>query len=278
MLLMLTTYGRANRQITYNNLPPDLQKQVLFVIQERERHLYPGKRGVVLPARIQTLYEARQFLIERFNEPICLLDDDLDFAVRREDDRTKFRQPTEDDIRQLFDGLALELETTPLVGVAAREGGNRNTEGWYEATRQMRIHALDPVFFRKHGIRFDRVKVMEDFDATLQVLATGTPNLVLNDWVTNQAGSNTEGGCSHYRTMEVQEESAKELARLWPKYVQLVRKTTKGSWNGKERTDVRVQWKKCYEDALQRIQDAGRSSEGDTEAEDEGSLPRTEIE
>lgn len=269
MKLLLTTYGRANRQITYNNLPPDLQKQVLFVIQDREKHLYPGKKGVLLPPHIQTLYEARQFLIERFNEPICLLDDDLDFAVRRSDDRTKFRQPEPSDIHDMFATLQLELEVYPLVGIAAREGGNRNTDISYQATRQMRIHALDPIFFRRHGIRFDRVKVMEDFDATLQVLATGNPNFVLNEWVTNQAGSNTEGGCSHYRTMEVQEESAKELARLWPKYVQLVRKTTKGSWNGQERVDVRVQWKRCYEDACERIQDAGRSSQGDRQAEEE---------
>ena len=249
MKILILTYGRHDRQITFNNLPPEIQAKVLFVVQDREKHLYPGKKGVLLPPGIETIGQSRQFLVERFHEPICMLDDDLEFAVRRVDDPSKFRAPEPTDILHMFDLLEAESENYRMVGVSAREGANRNTALNIEVGRQMRIHVVDPFYFRKEGIRYDRVKVMEDFDAILQVLSKGEPNLILNGWVHNQGGSNTEGGCSSYRTPEVQEESAKELAKLWPKYVQCVRKTTKESWGGGERTDVRVQWKKCYEDA-----------------------------
>jgi hypothetical protein len=137
------------------------------------------------------------------------------------------------------------LDTTPLVGFGAREGGNRISTPISHATRQMRVHGIDLRYFREANIRFDRVIVMEDFDVTLQVLRTGRANCVLNKWVTNQGGSNTAGGCSHYRTPEVQTESALKLAELHPGLVNVVRKRTKTSWGGEERTDVIIQWKKA---------------------------------
>jgi len=68
---------------------------------------------------------------------------------------------------------------------------------------------------------------------------------VLNKWVTNQHGSNLAGGCSHYRTQEVQEESARKLAELHPGLVSVVKKAAK-NWGWAERTDVTVGWKKAF--------------------------------
>jgi hypothetical protein len=247
MHIFIHTYGRHNRQLTFWNLSPEVRERTYLVVQEREADLYdPFYRKIVLPGGIMNLTSTRQFLMENYGPYVCILDDDLEFAVRRDDDRTKFRKPKDRDIDELFAVMQNLMGVGhPLVGIAAREGANRQTDPYLPATRQMRVHAINTTLYRKLGIRFDRVRVMEDFDVTLQFLEAGYSNIVINDYVTNQSGSNTSGGCSAYRTDEVQAESAEKLALLHPGLVKVVTKHTKTSWGGKERKDVIVQWKRA---------------------------------
>jgi hypothetical protein len=94
---------------------------------------------------------------------------------------------------------------------------------------------------------------MSDFDATLQLLCKGYANYISYEWAHNQNGSNTDGGCSVYRSKSMLAEGAKKLAALYPKYVQVVERETKGSWGGGERVDVKVFWKKAWLDGLPEI-------------------------
>jgi hypothetical protein len=259
MEILIHTYGRHERQYTWDNLSPGVRDRTRLVVQAREQRLYDGYPIHVLPPEITCLSATRQYIFNSFEaEKICILDDDLDFAVRREDFPSRFRKAGDEDIDRLFAELEFYCGAEDgygLVGVAAREGGNYQTGQFLYATRQMRVHAIDATLYRKLGIRFDRVAVMEDFDVTLQFLEAGYSNLVLNHWVTNQHGSNTAGGCSHYRTPEVQSASAHELARLHPGIVSVVRKATRVSWGGKPRDDVRIQWKKALEQGRARVLD-----------------------
>lgn len=269
MDIVIHTYGRRDRQYTWWNLSQNVRNRTTLVVQYCERHLYPEFPVHVLPPHITTLGETRQFLYETTTaSKLCILDDDLDFAVRREDEPTRFRAASENDIDHMFkeiESLTGDTYGYPLVGVAAREGANFDTNQYRKNTRQMRLHAIDVTLYRRLGIRFDRVQVMEDFDVTLQFLEAGYSNLVLNQYVTNQHGSNTAGGCSHYRTPQVQRESAEELARLHPGIVTVVRKQTKTSWGGQERTDVRISWQKAHKQGTARLLDAG---EGKNKAEE----------
>jgi hypothetical protein len=249
MEILIHTYGRHKNQVTWWNLPAEIQRRASLVVQERERDLYYDDYPIiVLPDHIRKLADTRQYLFEtREADRICILDDDLDFAVRRTDDPTKFREAEPKDVLDMFETIEGLLEIAySIVGVAAREGANRNIAPYLYRTRQMRIHAINVQTYRRLGIRFDRVEVMEDFDVTLQFLEAGYSNVVLNNYVTNQRGSNTEGGCSHYRTLECQEAAANRLAELHPGIVKVVKKKTKTSWGGQERTDVIVGWKKAY--------------------------------
>jgi hypothetical protein len=166
--------------------------------------------------------------------------------MRREDDRKLLRQPKEGEVEAMFEAIERELDDHPLVGVASREGANRNTEKRIFNTRILRVLAYRTDTMRQHGIRFDRVPVMEDFDVALQLLGNGYQNVVLNDWAHNQEGSGLKGGCSTYRTMEMQAQAAHELARLHPGVVRVVQKSTKTAWGGGTRTDVIVAWKQAY--------------------------------
>jgi hypothetical protein len=87
---------------------------------------------------------------------------------------------------------------------------------------------------------------MEDFDVTLQLLRLGYANIVLAQWVHNQRGSGASGGCSTYRTMDMQAKAAKGLAKLHAPFVNVVYKQTSHAWGGQARQDVVIAWKKAY--------------------------------
>lgn len=236
--------------MTWSHLPPSIQEQTELVVRHCEYSQYSTLKvplHVLTPDISPNIGAVRQYLLETFpTEKICMLDDDLEFAVRREDEPTKFRAPTVSDVERMFKDLETWLTYHPIIGISAREGANRNTAPYLSATRQMRVHAIDATMYHRLGIRYDRMELMEDFDVLLQFLERGYANLVLNNYVSNQGGSNVSGGCSSYRNRLSQSSAARRLAELHPEYVKVVTKQTKTSWGGQERQDVIVQWKKAY--------------------------------
>lgn len=249
MQIYIPTFGRSDNQVTWDNLPHTLKFDTQLVIQARETHKYDFQKypTLILPYDITTIGPTRQYLVEHCgSKHFLMLDDDLDFAVRRTDDPTKFSRATDEDIHKMVEEINASLAYGyKLVGIAAREGANYDTSPFKIASRQLRVHGIDTEFFRKADIRFDRIPFMEDFDVTLQLLELGYPNKVLNNWVHNQrGGSNAPGGCSVTRTLEAHNEAAKQLKNLHPRFVRIVEKES-GNWGG-ARLDVNIAWKKAY--------------------------------
>lgn len=252
MRIYIPTYGRSQNQQTLKALRAADIHPVL-VVQAREAHLYDayrdGRTGVlVLPVEIQTIAPTRQYILEHAGHShFCMIDDDLEFFHRREDDQEKLRPITPEELRGAFEQMDLELFTHPHVGFAAREGANRNTTVHVDNTRIMRVLGYDGSVLLGYGVNFNRLEVMEDFDVALQLLRAGLPNRVLNLYAHNQGSSGADGGCSSFRTPELHARAARTLAGLHHPFVTVVEKTTKGAWGGGTRTDVRIQWKKAYE-------------------------------
>jgi len=249
--LFIPTYGRAGNQVTYSALVGAGLK-VTLVVQNRERDLYSTyPHVVVLPPHIQTIAPTRQFILDHVIDGphFCMVDDDLVFFHRREDDRTKLRDITPTELDFAFYHMDANLAATPHVGFAAREGANRNTEDAIYNTRIMRVLGYNATALLTHKIRFDAMEVMEDFHVALSLLECGYRNLVLNNFAHNQFGSGSKGGCSSWRTPELHAKNAHRLAELHPRYVKVVQKETKGAWGGGTRTDVNIQWKKAYNES-----------------------------
>ncbi len=254
MEILICTYGRARDQITYHELPPEIQRRTTLVVQHRELDLYPNYNTIVLPDYIRNLPQTRQWLLESSSTRCLQLDDDLVFATRRTDDRTKFQPCTGQDIVDMIQSIEDTLQTYAHVGLCAREGGNRHTEPVSRIGRQMRVHGYNREVLRRHHVKHDRLPDMEDFDVTLQLLKLGYPNMILNNWCHNQSGSNTFGGCSEYRTIETHNRDVEKLADLHPGFVTVVQKDNLGEWG--KRLDVRIQWKKCYESNYPNVGEA----------------------
>lgn len=252
MKIYIPTFGRVGEQVTLGNLPRKLQEQATLVIDSREAGMYHGYATWVCPKNINTIGKVRQYIVERHNverdgAAIVMLDDDLGFCTRRTDDPSKFVSATPKDIMAMFKELEKQLKKYAHAGVVAREGGNRFIFGDYEPnTRLLRMLGYNVAMLRKAQVKFDRLIVMEDFDVALQLLRKGYKSIALTAWCQGQGSSNAPGGCSTYRTMEKQREGALGLAKLHAPFVRVVTKKTKGAWNGQERTDVTVYWKKAY--------------------------------
>lgn len=249
MQIFVPTYGRAKESVQSTLLFLRLLGvEPTLVVQEREADKYSFAKNVaILPDSIRTISPTRDYIVSTLatESKILMLDDDLVFFTRSYEDRTKFVKGRLQDYHDMLETIDNYLDLHPHVGIANREGGNRNTERLILNTRIMRVLGYNVDILKAHEITFHPMEVMEDFHVSLQLLRKGFDTLILNDWCHNQGGSGTAGGCSHFRTMEVQHANAHRLAQLHPKYVSTVTKQTKTAWGGKERTDVIIQWKKA---------------------------------
>lgn len=254
-MICILTYGRAKPHLQHTLRQfQEAGVDCHLVVQAREADQYGWLNKVmtslfVLPPKVVDVSGTRDYLIHELGQiNVIMFDDDLQFAVRREDDPTKFRQPTPEDVYQMVRAMETTLCFYPMVGLGAREGGNRVTEKVVTNTRIMRAMGFDALYMRDKLITFAPMELMEDFHVTLQILRSGRDNIVLNTWVTNQAGgSNAPGGCSGYRTAALQSACARKLAGLHPGLVKVVQKP---GWKGAPpRDDVIVQWKAARKSA-----------------------------
>lgn len=263
MEIYIPTRGRVYQE-TWSSLPKELQEHLYFVVPHNQTFI-AGSRVLRTPPEIDGIGPTRQWIIDtaisRNADKVVMLDDDLVFATRRDDEPTKFREATSADVLLLFSSIHTYLDRFAHVGVATREGGNRDTSDSVLNTRLLRVLSYRTDVLREQGIRFDRLEFMEDFDVTLQLLERGYPNCKINWIVHNQRSSNSPGGCSTYRTLEGQSNAARGLRDLHPEFVDVVTKKTKTAWNGKERQDVRIQWKAAFDSARTvAVLDPGKES------------------
>jgi hypothetical protein len=201
----------------------------------------------VLPRRVKGIGKVRQHLIDNTSGPVLMLDDDLAFFVRRGDDPTKLRIADQKETRQAVKLMEKTLGTYAHAAFAVREGANRCTDKVIFNVRCLRALGYNADVLKREAVRFDRLPVMEDFDVALQLLRKGYESVTINTFLQDQSASNAAGGCSTYRSMEVQAQGAEGLARLHPEFVTVVEKAAKGGGAWATRKDVRVAWKKALD-------------------------------
>lgn len=257
MLIAIPSINRWKDQPTLMAMPPEVEVN-LFVPEPQVSHYkqkWESAGNVKIhgqPVSINNIGKARHAILEwAYPNNVLMLDDDLAFFKRRTDQPDKFGDSDINDIAAMLADCKRLLDKYAHIAIATREGGNRNTERYAHITRGLRVLGYNSKIVLDEGVEFGRIPVMEDFDVTLQLLRKDYPNCILNWMVHNQTGgSGAAGGCSTYRTLNLQEQAAHKLKELHPDFVTVVQKTTKTAWGGSTRTDVRIQWKKAYDSAI----------------------------
>ena len=254
MKLFIPTYKRTEKQRTWDNLP-DFAKEFTYLVcpeSEADAHKAAGRQVFPAPETVKGIAPTRQWIIENSeDDQVMMADDDQSFACRKLDGTYKLRPMEEDDFRDMFVEVIMTLDKYNAVGISA-QAGNNNTFPKEIVTpgRMYNMYAFNRNVLLENNIRFDDMVVMEDFHVTLSLLKLGMPNAILQNWCWSQPASNAAGGCSTYRTSDVQKEGAHRLAALHAPFVTIVEKESKSWGNGLGvRTDVRVQWKKALQSA-----------------------------
>lgn len=251
MDLVVLSYKRSTaRQSTWYALARAGFNPILVVREEEymEYGAFKDALHTIPTDTVSNVAETRDYIVQHVgsSDHLCMFDDDLVFATRRKDDPTKFVFATAQAVREMILALDKALDDVNHVGLASREGGNRNAAPIIENTRMMRVLGYKRSYLLKNNLTFTPFNFMCDFHMTLQLLMRGCAGRLINTHVNNQGASNAPGGCSTQRTPELQAAEAHALAAAYPGLIKAVQKTTKTAWGGATRTDVIVQWKRAY--------------------------------
>lgn len=258
IIIVINSSHRAGQVIVNKCFPSDLIRYTIAV-PSNQYNEYVNEYGAYLVTEIDdcvapNLPAQRQWCMEYFvgYKYIWFMDDDLKFLWRDKD--LKLHNAEEKDIRRMFKAMWASLKEVPVVGISTRLGNNRVIESSQYTNRVTRCYAIERTVYESVGCRFDPIDnfVAEDFHVALCMLNAGYNNKILFDFAQEDGGSNKGGGCSLYRTADVQRKTAFWMAENHPE----VRVQTKSSknWNnmdglkGQEqvRVDMVVQWKQAY--------------------------------
>lgn len=253
LTIYIPTRGRINDQLTWSWLPGSIRERTFLVAEETEADILDMKGYPVLAHNEDSIGSIRQWIVDQHQGRYALfLDDDLRFDYRRVDAKGRFLHAGK--WEPAMEKMLLEyrriLDHAVLAGIAPRGGANRVHDPYRFNTRMFRAWGGDLAALKDMGVVFNRLPLQEDFDVILQVLSRGHRSVLLNTFVVDDHGTNLPGGCSIYRNNDTQSEAAEQLARLWPQYVKTVERPTWAGMSGDTRLDVRVQWKKAYDDGV----------------------------
>lgn len=248
--------GRSSRLETLDHIPEGRLRETRVIVPQSEFSDYRRDikhNGVrVVPCPAVGIADTRQWVMENSKADFVLFcDDDMHFSVRY--DCLKLTKCTTADVEDMLRLLEGWLSSGLVhVGVSQRAGNNNCTEECEDVTRMNNIYAYNRKKFLEAGVKFNRLKVMEDFDVTLSLLRLGHPNRVSYKYAWGQRKSGDKGGCSTYRTAQMQHEAATQLANLHRGFVTIIKKESKVEWEGIgfDRTDVIISWKEAYESYL----------------------------
>jgi hypothetical protein len=252
MKIYIPSKERAGSIKTLSFIPPERLPHTVIVVHDSEysRYSHEYGKGMVTPTPAQGIANVRQWVLEQAaatGDYALFLDDDMDFQWR--DGDGGLHKAGADKMEELFLLLESWLDSGFVhVGVSQRAGNNRVEEPHIDIARMNNTYAYNAKAALAAGGVFNRLKVMEDFDMTLTLLRAGFPNRVSYDFCWSQGKSGAAGGCSSYRSFEVQREAAFALAKLHPGLVKVHGKQSKASWDGigNCRADVVISWKKAY--------------------------------
>lgn len=249
MNIYIPTRGRLDKQVTWDNMPAELKPRVFLVCHEEEanEHMVRGRNVVVYNER--GIGNVRRWLCTQPERYILMLDDDQTFFKWKSDEDYHLVRCTPEEIVTLVEDVEMLLLDTPFVGIGSRQGNNNHwPKKIVENIRNCNSYGIDTEVLYDYDIEFNKLPLMEDFYVQLSLLANGFKTLCITDRVWSQYGSGAKGGCSTYRTQELQKQAAEMLKEAFPDFVKLVTKQNKTGWEGLEnRTDVVVSWKKAYE-------------------------------
>lgn len=255
-LIVINSSNRIEKVVTHALFPHEVIDWIVAVPDEQAIHYeskFPDNTFAMPDHVAQFLPSQRQYIMEEFGDQykyIWLMDDDLTFFKRNEE--LKLKKCTQDDITKMFYSMRSNLEEVPMVGISTRLGNNRIETDHQDICRVTRCYGINTEVFREVQAIFNPFEpfVAEDFHMALSFLNAGYKTRALFTFAQEDIGSNAEGGCSLYRTAEVQKKTSFWMADNHPEVDIRVKSSKNWKMKGKgaanTRVDMVVGWRKAY--------------------------------
>lgn len=249
--IYIPTYGRVGNQITFDNLPDKWKEKTVLVVHPEEKHEgYPTLQCDIQGTGIAPV---RKWISEHGEgKRYAVLDDDVKFVyTRRENEEGPGNIKLSD---TMFDDM---INT---MNVWMDEGYIHTACDvcWNPPTRHIdfRVNSriTTNIFYDGTKLPVDKIDwlslpIAEDYYVNLQLLTMGHQNKVSLMYRTDTSATQSKGGCETFRTLDIHNNTMRELQKKFPEYVQLREKITKnsGEWSGKMRLAATISWKKAFE-------------------------------
>jgi len=268
--IYIPTACRVNNQVTYNNLPKELQEKVVFVVQEWERDQYHyDAEYIVLPPEIKigaknALSRTRKIIYNiAKNERYAMLDDDLHFKRRNSkywngisNMEKSSRICTEDDVREMFETYDKWLDNGVTFCGCAQQNNppfgnvsedNRAMSSCYWINGADWADKIDEM-------RLDETRVAQDVLLIIGLLSRGFRNRVSNEFIfANQSIASKKETSIHWDQTEFDEvhENHKLIESMYPKYFKILYDENGDRVPGGFRDfgKTSVKWSQAYKDS-----------------------------
>lgn len=248
MLIFIPSAGRADRVTTLDSLPARrARNDTTLVVPEAEvaayREHWPAIRIVGLSDAHRGIRATRQWIMDSapFGARIVMMDDDMRFRQRQADGRF-LRVGVADGLIEAID--AAMWNGFAHVGLSDEFMCHTQPRGRREEARYNDVLAYDLAQIERTGPRPQyRVEVGEEHDVHLQLSARGLRSCVVTEW-TKSGKRYSAGGCSTWRTAEVERAGLLRLAELHPALV-----TTAPNKDTVSGLSLRIRWSKALRPA-----------------------------
>lgn len=260
MHIFIPTRGRVDRQVAWDNLPESVRVHTTLICPESEveEHRKRGRNVRGRPDYVKGISMSRQYIMESCpEERFIMIDDDMTLFIRAKPEAWNLKKAEGQEVYDLFKRMWDLMEGEDgyaAVGVSSRQMLNVKYPAHIEENSKINgVMGFNRTAIQWLGVRFDDVQIQEDYHIVLSLLEAGFNNAVIVDAAWNQA-TGSSGGCSTYRTAELQEAGSRKLAELHPGFVELVEKDQKTAWGdlGNKRLDVKVFWKKAFKNGTRQ--------------------------
>lgn len=278
MNLYIMSRGRAGKVNTLNWISPKWRERTYIIVGHNEvndyRMSYPLTNVIFGPESITNYSQKVQWILDGLpgrlaytlheGEKAVILDDDLVFSqFNNSGQLVTQRDPTAMD--SLWSYMDRVLDSHALVGVHPRQHAKNVAAGFVENGRIICIQGINRAKIGK--VKVDQFPILADVVLNCTLLARGQANAIITTHFQDHGPCQAPGGCSIYRTPDMQRSAVEYLADRFPGFVKVVHKVAKGAnWLGAEgRYDYQCQWKKLHAAGTAHVLDPGTVPNPDEE-------------
>ncbi len=257
LFIYIPTINRLNKPRTWEQLTDKWRKQTVLVCPPEEVKLHEASGRPAVGCAEKGIGLTRDWIlkraIKRGERFIVMLDDDVHIQKTRLNDLTesgiaKISDCNSKELDEAFNWMIKTLKEVPHCGFGPRMLSPGLTGEYKEPMKMLWSLAYDTSVIKKEKVSFcdglPQPCVMEDYNITLQLLTRGYPNRVSLIYRLGAGSANAKGGCSTWRTTQIQTTCAKVMAKRFPEFVKV---REKKAWSGMEdgMMDVTVYWRQA---------------------------------